>query len=127
LPNAEFEDDANSVLDLFPIHDIPVYICANSLTDIFYFLKKVHKLGRAKQEIADLIKSYNIIPITAEDCISAISLDMDDFEDAIIAVCAEKAGADYIISRDKAFLESGSPIPIITPGVFLKNYLKVLT
>jgi predicted nucleic acid-binding protein len=102
--------------------DIIGYICSNSLTDIFYFLKKYRGAAEAKGYIARLMKSFNIITLTADDCTDALDLDMDDFEDAIITVCAEKCGVDYIISRDKNFLSTQNIIETVTPREFLNIF-----
>jgi predicted nucleic acid-binding protein len=126
LPNDEFVGTAKELERRMTRLDIPAYICANSLTDIYYFLRKAHKSERAKAEIAKLIDTYEIIPLTEAECAAAISLDMNDFEDAVIMACAHKAGVDYIISRDKDFIETNSLIPVITPAEFLKILLKVL-
>jgi predicted nucleic acid-binding protein len=122
LPNKEFEATAKAVNQLITERDIPAFICANSLTDIFYFLKKAHSVESAKRDIVGLIQSYEIIPLTAEDCSIAISLGTNDFEDAIITVCALKMGVDYIISRDKAFLNTDSLVSVITPREFLEKF-----
>jgi predicted nucleic acid-binding protein len=124
LPNKQFETIAKSVNGLITERDIPAYICANSLTDIFYFLKKAHNVESAKKDIAGLIESYEIISLTADDCATAISLEMNDFEDAIITVCARKMNVDYIISRDKDFISTDSIVKVISPTEFLNMILK---
>ncbi|MDR0903635.1 MAG: PIN domain-containing protein, partial [Ruminococcus sp.] len=100
------------------------FICANSLTDIYYFLKKNNGAANAKGYIESLIELFTIIPLNADDCLSAVSMGMTDFEDAIITVCAKKIGIDYIISRDKNFLNSQTSIEVISPRNFLKFLLK---
>ena len=44
---------------------------------------------------------------------------MEDFEDALIMVCAEKANIDFIITRDEIFLTAEKAV---SPPDFLKNY-----
>jgi predicted nucleic acid-binding protein len=66
-----------------------------------------------------VLDTNDIISVTHGDCINALSLQIDDFEDALVAVCAQKAGADYIITRDDKFLCGGSAVKAITPGEFL--------
>ncbi|MDR0986395.1 MAG: PIN domain-containing protein [Ruminococcus sp.] len=122
IPNELFKEESQKVYDLVIDTGFDGYICSNSLTDIFYFLKKYKGAAKAKTDISDLIKSFNIIPLTAEDCARALNLDMDDFEDAIITVCAEKSGVDYIISRDKNFLSTQNIIETATPHEFLNLF-----
>ena len=45
---------------------------------------------------------------------------MNDFEDALIAACAKREGADCIVSRDKDFAaSSASPVAVIAPDALL--------
>lgn len=94
-------------------------ITANSLTDIYYILSKSIDSSGAKQAIGKLMELYQIISLDAVDCINALELTMDDFEDTLIAVCAEKIGADYIVSRDCKFAQTDSPVQVISPADFL--------
>jgi predicted nucleic acid-binding protein len=95
------------------------YLTANSLTDIYYVLSKFLDAAAAKQTIRKLMELFEIISIDGIDCINALELLMNDFEDALIAVCAGKVGADYIISRDINFARAASPVQIISPFEFL--------
>jgi len=55
---------------------------------------------------------YGVVSVAQEDCIKALSVPI---EDALVAVCAQKAGADYIVTRDDKFLRDKSQVKIITP------------
>ncbi|MDR3271257.1 MAG: PIN domain-containing protein [Peptococcaceae bacterium] len=48
---------------------------------------------------------------------------IDDFEDALVAVCAEKIKADYIVTRDETFLLCQSSVPLIRPEEFLTKLM----
>ncbi|MDR0986393.1 MAG: PIN domain-containing protein [Ruminococcus sp.] len=122
LPNELFAEESRRIYELVFSSDFEVFICSNSLTDIYYFLKKNNGAADAKGYIESLIELFSIIPLSADDCLSAVSHKMSDFEDAIIAVCAEKAGVDYIISRDKGFLSTQNIVKVITPGEFLNFF-----
>ena len=114
-PNPDFEADAKRVFRLIWQDKITPYMCANSLTDIFYILQKVQGAEKTKKTIANLMTVMNIVPLTGNDCTDALALPMNDFEDAIIAICAQKINADYIISRDEKFIKSSTKIKILTP------------
>lgn len=122
-PNPEFETDAKKIFYLIWQDKITPYMCANSLTDIFYILKKVQGAEKAKDTIGNLMTAVNIVPITAEDCQNALALPMNDFEDALIAVCAEKSGSDHIVSRDRKFISAGTAVKVITPSQLLEKLL----
>ncbi len=119
LPDARFELEARELLRMASAKEIEAFVSANSLTDIFYVLRKRHGAETAKEIIRHLTKLCDIIGILPEDCISALEKPMDDFEDALVAVCAEKASADCIITRDERFLKLNSTVKTISPPDFL--------
>ncbi|MDR2600359.1 MAG: PIN domain-containing protein [Oscillospiraceae bacterium] len=41
--------------------------------------------------------------------------------DALVVVCAIQAGANYIITRDKKFLQSESSVSLMTTDDFLRK------
>lgn len=120
-PNPQFEAAAQEILRLASVKKIDGFVSANSLTDIFYVLRKAHGIDKAKIMLQKLTLILNIIGIDPEDCINALSLPMNDFKDAIIAVCAEKIGADFIVSRDEGFIKSESSVKVVTSEQLLKE------
>jgi len=69
----------------------------------------------AKETISNLITALNIIPLTESDCKSALELPVKDFEDAIIAVCARKIDADFIVSRDECLIKAKTEVKVVSP------------
>lgn len=55
--------------------------------------------------------TYGVVLITQNDCIKALALP-NDFEDALVEVCAKEIGADYIVSRDSEFKEIATGVKI---------------
>jgi len=92
---------------------------ANAAADIFYLYSKARNMKSANSALDFLLKTYGVVSVTHEDCIAAQALPIEDFEDALVAVCAEKANADYIITRDEKFLTEDSPVKVISPSEFL--------
>lgn len=123
-PNPGFEADAKKIFRLIGEEKITPYMCANSLTDIFYILKKVQGAEKAKESIANIMIVVNIVALDPTDCADALSLPMSDFEDAIIAVCARKIGADFIVSRDEGFIKAETAVKVITPGQLIEKINK---
>jgi len=75
----------------------------------------------ARQVLNFLLATYKIVSVTHEDCICAMAIPIEDFEDALVSACARKAETDYIISRDDKFLRGNSPVKVIEPHEFLKR------
>jgi predicted nucleic acid-binding protein len=117
---------SSSILRLVETKQVKGYITANSITDIHYvlnrFLKDKQKLYKA---IDILFQLVDIIDVTAKDIRKAFRPEVDDFEDELISVCAERAKIDYIITRNtKDFINS--PIPVITPEDFITEFFENL-
>jgi predicted nucleic acid-binding protein len=112
-----FDTEAKEIFRAFGKDQFEPYITANSLTDIFYFLRRGNDANakKAKAVIANLVSVVNVISLTESDCSDALELPMDDFEDAVIAVCAKKTNADYIVSRDEKFINAGTVVNVISP------------
>ena len=119
IPNAQFEADAQEILRLASIKEIDGFVSVNSLTDIFYVLRKIHGFEKAKAMIKKLFLVFDIIGVEPDDCTRALDLPMSDFEDALIAVCAVKANAVYVVSRDEKFIKAQTGVKVITPKQLL--------
>jgi len=96
---------------------------ANAAADIFYLYSRARDVKSANVALDFLLKTYGVVSVTHEDCAAALSLSIADFEDALVAVCAKKVSADYIITRDEKFLTETSPIKVISPSEFLATKL----
>ena len=93
---------------------------ANAATDIFYLYTKARDVQSARSALEYLLENYGVVSVTKEDCIDAFSIPIDDFEDALVAVCAKKAGVDFIVTRDDKFLRAELPVPAISLNELLK-------
>jgi len=118
-----FDVEAKEILLHAQNAEFACYFTANTATDIFYLYSKARDLKSARQVLNFLLATYKVVTVTHEDCINAMSMQIDDFEDALVSACAKKAEADYIISRDAKFLQSNSPVKVILPKDFLKVFM----
>lgn len=119
-PNAEA---ARKVSRLATSELVSGYLTANCLTDIFYIVSKKKNETIARKVIKNLLLSFSVVSITGEDCQQAIDSPLEDFEDALVVVCAEKAELNYIITNDKVFLGcSELSVPAISPFDFLLKF-----
>ena len=100
--------------------EISCLFTANAATDIFYLYSKAHNVEIAKAALAFLLNTFGVASVTQKDCIDALSFPIDDFEDALLIICAQKAGADYIVTRDEKLLVVDSTIELISPKGFIR-------
>jgi len=94
---------------------------ANAAADIFYLYSKARDMKSANAALDFLLKTYGVVSVAHEDCTATLALPIEDFEDALVAVCAKKANADYIITRDERFLAEDSHVKAVSPFEFLKD------
>ena len=103
-------------------NEITCLFTANAASDIFYLYSKVRGMKAAKTAIDFLFRTYGVISVTHEDCVAALKLSIEDFEDALVVTCAKKANANYIITRDDKFLTCDTAVNLITPMDFISKF-----
>jgi predicted nucleic acid-binding protein len=86
--------------------EFELFLTANSMSDIFYVYSKARDNASAKSALRYLLDTYKIVSISDEDCKAALALPIDDFEDALVIVCAQNIQADFVVTRDELFLKS---------------------
>jgi predicted nucleic acid-binding protein len=94
--------------------DAELYISVNMLTDICYILSKRYKSQKLQEVLLENLEYVSLCGISAEDGMSCLKQKWNDFEDCLVARCAENIKADYIITRNKKDF-SRSLVPTLTP------------
>ena len=117
-----FYRDAQKVINLILDSKVEGFITANSITDIYYIAKKNLTKNELRSVMCSLFAIFGIIDVLGDDCRKALDFPLDDYEDALLAVCGTKAVIDHIITRDEEFLyKAFSSAPVITPFEFLQK------
>jgi predicted nucleic acid-binding protein len=117
----EGADGSLQVLRLCEAGLVSGYITTNSVTDIYYVLRK--SIGREETDKALLttLSAVELIEISRNDIFNAFESRVSDFEDAIIVNSAARNGIDYIITRNLSDFKKSS-VPALTPEKFLSMY-----
>lgn len=109
-----FYELSRKVCLLGVVGEASTYISVNMLTDIYYLLRKDYGSQAAQDMIEHNLSFLQLVGISPEDAQKALSARWNDFENCLVARCAEKIKADYIITRNvKDF--RGSTVEAITP------------
>lgn len=91
-------------------------VTANTITDIHYIVKKRAGDRAAREVVRNTLDLFEVVPVDREACETALILTMTDYEDAVLAACANEAFADYIATQDERFIETeGSPVAALHP------------
>ena len=114
-----FYDDAAIIMSLAINQKIELYAAAISFATASYILSKNNDNNRIKTLIADFCKICKVVA-TDEDCVNYATL--SDFEDAMQYKCAEKAKADYIVTRNIKDFKTAN-IKVRTPEDFLEDFI----
>lgn len=99
-------------------------IPAHSLTTLHYLISKYANTKQANEETDWLLEKFEIVAGDKSLFKRARNLQIDDFEDAVVASLAKAFNCDNIISRNVQDFEN-SPIPVITPEEFVRTYVNV--
>jgi len=116
-----FWDNAQKIINLILDNKLEGYITANSITDIYYIARKHLSQNDLHLAMRSLFKVFDIIDVFGMDCRKALDFPLDDYEDALLAVCGNRAEVDYIVTRDEEFLHQAK-IPVIAPADFVKLF-----
>jgi len=111
-----FHKNANAIFNLIVEERITGYVNTSGITDIYYILSKIFDDTANRAKIRVILNLLQPVEVTKEDCLIALDSPMPDFEDALVAVCADKVDIDYIVTRDEEFLKNPNTI---SPSDFL--------
>ena len=96
------------------VGEASTYISVNMLTDLFYLLRKDFGSNGAQGMLEHNLSFLKLVSVTPEDAAAALAARWNDLEDCLVARCAEKIGANYIITRNvRDFAQSR--VEAITP------------
>jgi predicted nucleic acid-binding protein len=117
-----FCESSTAILKLSDKRNMTLLITVSQTTDISYLLtRQLKDTTRARAFVKHIGDNLMLVDVTVSDYKNAIASEMFDFEDALLAQCAARAKADWIITRNtKDFADS--PIPAIIPEDFLNRF-----
>lgn len=122
LAREPFVSDALHLFALAEQHQLELYLSTDSLSTIFYIIKKNKDVGTAREAISKLLDYVTLCHLDEHAVIRGMALDFTDIEDAFICAVAIRSDADLILTRNiKDF--SGSPLPVLAPQEFLAAYI----
>ncbi|MDR3084935.1 MAG: PIN domain-containing protein [Christensenellaceae bacterium] len=112
---------AQELLRYAAMEKVKGFVAASQTTDIFYLLRRAGaEEGSAKEIIKKLTDGVGVSDITPADVQGALASNMPDYEDALLAFCAKRQKAEYIITRNEKDF-GRSQVPAISPSAFLEK------
>lgn len=100
LDRDPFGKNAVILLDAVEQSLLNGFICADSVTTIYYLIEKVKNKAFARQKIKLILELFEIAPINRAVLEGAIGLGFSDYEDAVVHQSAIGINADGIATRN---------------------------
>ena len=113
-----FFGDSSLVLDRAERGDFVGWVCATTVTTIFYLVKRTIGAQSARERLKDLTSICRVAPVHQAVIDTAVQDRFPDFEDAVLHHSAVLAGAECIVTRNAADFRDSSLL-VYTPPQFL--------
>ncbi len=96
-----FSDSAAELFSKVEDGTIIGYLSGTTISTVFYLAAKTVGTATAREEIRKLLALFEVAPVNRHVLESALALDFNDFEDAVIHEAACHVGADAIVTRNQ--------------------------
>ena len=116
-------EDGQKIFYAVATRQVAGCITAKEAADIYFFSRKQftgqeNVDAKARQIMTKIYSLFELIDTLAVDCKSAIAIENNDYEDAIMIESAARAGLDCIVTRNTEHFQ-GSSIPVYSPAEFV--------
>ena len=97
------------------------FLSAKSVADIYYLTHRAtHSDGETRKLLGKLFTLFDLLDTTGMDCRRALSSDIADYEDAVMAESALRGEIDCIVTRNLKDYRA-SPVRTVSPEAFLES------
>ena len=87
------------------------YVCATTITTIFYLASKVVGIDAARLQIKNILTLFQVAVVDSVVLEKALISGFSDFEDAVLYQSAEATGVDCLVTRNiKDFKRAKLPV-----------------
>lgn len=114
LDRKPFSQAAAVLFSLAETGALAGYVCATTVTTIFYLVRKSLGAARAQEEIGKLLTLLEVAPVTRPVLEAARLSDFSDFEDGVIYEAARHANVQGIVTRNPSDFKL-SALPVYLP------------
>lgn len=120
LEREPFVDTSYKVLRLCEEHKLEGFVSASCITDIYYLVRKhTHNTELAYKAVEKVLEIVKVCSVTNNDVLIVLQKKAKDFEDCLVAVCAQSIHCDYIVTRNKKDFGEFD-VPVLTPTELLE-------
>lgn len=119
LDRPPFAEASEQILLHAEKSEIQGYLCATTVTTIYYIAAKTIGGRQALLAIRKLLSLFEIAPVNRPVLEQASQSDFSDFEDAVLYEAAREVGAEAIVSRNQSDFQLAR-IPVYLPEEMLR-------
>ena len=94
------------------------FVAAHTLPTVYYVVAKSKDRETATTAMHDLLRLVDVVPVEKQDFYRALSLPVNDFEDAVQAAAAFRIDAEYLVTRNEPDFK-GASISTAAPSTIL--------
>ena len=110
--------DSADVLSRIARGELEGAVAGHAITTIYYLVARFAGRSAAEEAIDWILGDLGVVAEGRDLFLRARSLNMGDFEDAVLAAAAERTHADRIVTRNIDDFKH-APVPAITPRELL--------
>ena len=114
-----YEDSRSAFLKVIESGSEP-YLALHAYPTIYYLLGAASIRAKRKSAMEWIFDSFSVAGAGQRELVNARSLDMPDFEDALVASSALSAGCDIILTRNVEDYMA-SPVKAMSPSAVLSR------
>ncbi|HRJ42456.1 MAG: PIN domain-containing protein [Caldilineaceae bacterium] len=114
LARQPYATDAAKLMAMAERKIIDGFLCATTITTLYYILAKATDDTVARVRITSLLNLFDSAAVNRSVLQSALRLPFKDYEDAVLHEAAQLAGADAIVTRNGRDFRQAT-LPIYSP------------
>ena len=120
LARSPFDIDAKNIFKLIEQKQHIGYLCATTITTLYYLISKSLSKEEANTIIKQLLTLFEVASVDKNTLLEALKNNGADYEDSVIYSSAYLAKIDVIITRDKSGFEH-SKVTTMPPYEFIQS------
>ena len=101
--------------------EVQGFLCASTVTTLFYLARRTLGTQRAREQIAVLLRLFGVAPVTRLVLADALDAGFSDYEDAVLHEAARHAGTHCIVTRNVQDF-AAAQLVIWEPAEFLRGW-----
>jgi predicted nucleic acid-binding protein len=122
LDRKAFVDESGAVVEWCQQTPGSALIAWHTVSNIYYMLRVARSDAKGREFVNDLLRFTDICSGGTEAVRRALTMQMDDFEDALQVAAAISGGADFVITRNVSDYRN-SVIQPLAPSAFLARFV----